>query len=84
MLHFDKYDYYNLPHVTTCPGLPYPDPDCDLSPAKIVLPILFETHSCLLIGFPLFPIALFVVFGAKHGELKKMSFEFEPSGLMTH
>ena len=23
MLIFDKYEYYNLPHVTTCPGLPY-------------------------------------------------------------
>ena len=22
MLDFDKYEYYNLPHVTTCPGLP--------------------------------------------------------------
>ena len=23
MLDFDKYEFYNLPHVTTCPGLPY-------------------------------------------------------------
>ena len=22
MLHFDKYECYNLPYVTTCPGLP--------------------------------------------------------------
>ena len=23
LLDFDKYECYNLPHVTTCPGLPY-------------------------------------------------------------
>ena len=23
MLDFDKYECYNLPHVTTCPSLPY-------------------------------------------------------------
>ena len=51
---------------------------------KFSLATLCGTHSRLLIGLPLFLIALFVVLGAKHGEPKKMLFEFEPSGLMKH
>ena len=47
---------------------------------KLSLATLCEMLFRLLIGSPLFLIALFVVLGAKHGELKKMPFEFEPSG----
>ena len=61
-----------------------PDPDCDLSPAEIVFGHPLQTLFRLLIGLPLFLIALFVVLGAKHGELKKMPFESEPSEPMTH
>ena len=60
------------------------DPDCDLSPAEIVFGHSFRDAFRLLIGSPLFLIALFVVLGAKHGELKKMPFVLEPSGPMTH
>ena len=52
-----------------------PDSDCNLSPAELSLATLCETLFRLLIGLPLFLIALFVVLGAKHSELKKMPFE---------
>ena len=51
---------------------------------KLSLAILCETHSRRLIGLPFFLIALFVVHDAKHGELKRMLFEFEPNRPMPH
>ena len=51
---------------------------------KLSLATLYERHTRLLIGSPLFLIVLFVVLDAKHGELKRMPFEFEPSKPMTH
>ena len=48
------------------------DPDCNFSPAEIVFGHPLRALFRLLIGSPLFLIALFVVLGAKHGELKKM------------
>ena len=57
-----------------------PDPDCDLSPAEIGFGHPLRDAFSFVNRLPLFPIALFVVLGAKHGELKR----FKPSGTITH
>ena len=60
-----------------------PDPDCDLSPAEIVFGHPLRDAFSFVNRLATFSNR-FIRRTAKHGELKKMPFEFEPSGPMTH
>ena len=62
-----------------------PDPDCDLSPVEIVFGHPLRDAFSFVNRLATFSNRFIcIVLGAKHGELKKMPFESESRGPMTH